>query len=217
MKIRSSFYRKMSTQAAAAAVAADAVSGRASALFTKLRVGPMKRLYKYYTPTAVNLAGGVPMERIFPFESVIANLTGGSSFQIGKSTKDLSMNYLRGDGIPELKDWINVHLSNVHKPSIKFESCATVGSTDAFAKVLNLLSGDCVIFDKFAYGAAVSATKAIGRTPIGVDMDEHGMIPASLRATTILARQQGFHPDVIYLVPTAQNPTGITGFACVTI
>ena len=135
MKLRLPFFRKMSTQAVAAP---DAVSSKASAVFTKLRVGPMKRLYKYYTPSAVNLAGGVPMERIFPYESIRANLADGTSFEIGKASKNLSMNYLRGDGIPELKDWINAHIANVHKPSIKFESCATVGSTDAFAKILEL-------------------------------------------------------------------------------
>lgn len=187
----------------------DRVSDKASPIFTKLRVGPMKRLYKYYTPTAINLAGGLPMESVFPFETIDVSLMDGSSIKLSRG-KNLSLNYLRGDGLPELKDWINEHINYVHSPAIPFQSCVSVGSTDSLSKILLLLNGDSVLFDKFAYGTAVASCKAFGRNPIGVAMDENGMIPESLREVVITARKQGLNPDVVYFVPTAQNPTGIT-------
>jgi hypothetical protein len=33
------------------------IMSKTSAMCTRLKVGPMKRLYKYYTPGAVNFAG----------------------------------------------------------------------------------------------------------------------------------------------------------------
>jgi aromatic amino acid aminotransferase I len=41
-------------------------------------------------------------------------------------------------------------------------------------------------------------------------MDEDGMTVESLREQTLRARQRGLNPDLVYLVPTAQNPTGRT-------
>lgn len=183
-------------------------SRKASSLYNKLKVGPMKRLYKYYTPNAVNLAGGVPMESIFPFKKVTVD-TNDNSFQL-EAGSNLHLNYQRGDGILGLRNWIYDHVVRMHHPSIEFQTCMTVGSTDAFAKILLLLNGNSVIFDKFAYGTAVSACEALGRHAIGIDMDEEGMKPDSLREQVIIARKQGLNPDLVYLVPVAQNPTGIS-------
>lgn len=98
----------------------------------------------------------------------------------------------------------------LHSPLYEFGSCVSIGSTDALAKVLTLLNGDSVIFDEFAYGTAVSACRTYGRTGIGVKMDANGMIPADLKQQTLAARDKGLDPDVVYLVPVAQNPTGIS-------
>lgn len=99
---------------------------------------------------------------------------------------------------------------SLHSPPYEFGSCVTIGSTDALAKVLTLLNGDSVLFDEYAYGTAVSACRTYGRTSIGVKMDANGMIPTDLKEQTIAARDKGLDPDVVYLVPVAQNPTGIS-------
>jgi DNA-binding transcriptional MocR family regulator len=184
-------------------------SSKGSAMFQRLKVGPMKRLYKYYTPDAINIAGGVPMDKIFPFREIGVELAGGSSFKI-QNASTLSLNYNRGDGIPHLRDWIRNHVQALHSPKKEFNSCVTVGSTDAYAKILMLFNGDTVVFDKFAYGAAVSTCSAFGRHAVGVSTDKDGMIPDSLREQVIRARRRGLKPDLVYLVPTAQNPTGVT-------
>ena len=101
-------------------------------------------------------------------------------------------------------------MNSIHSPLKDFGSCVTIGSTDAFAKVLNLLNGDSVFFDEYAYGTAVSACRAFGRTGLGVEMDAQGMIPEDLKRQTLAAREKGFDPDLVYLVPVAQNPTGIS-------
>ncbi len=202
-----SIIRRMSTSG----VNVSPVGKKGSAVFNKLKVGPMKRLYQYYTPTAVNLAGGVPMDSIFPIDKVQVTTTQGTEFSLEKNSGTLLLNYQRGDGIPGMKTWIQSHVSELHhRDTLHFSSCMTVGSTDAFAKILTLLHGDCVLFDRHAYGAAVAASNALGRTQIGVATDEEGMIAVDLRRQTLAARAQGLIPDVVYLVPVAQNPTGVT-------
>ena len=168
----------------------------------------MKRLYKYYTPESISLAGGIPMESIFPFESADINCSGGAQFSLQRGS-NLSLNYQRGDGIAGLKDWIQRHTAQIHRRS-DFATCMSVGSTDALAKIYSLLNGDSVIFDEYAYGTAVMACETVGRKPIGVKMDDKGMIPNELRNQVLMARSQGLNPDLIYVVPEAQNPTGVS-------
>ena len=145
------------------------MSKKGSELFNRLKVGPMKRLYKYYTPTAINLAGGVPMDRIFPFKEIGVQLPGGDMYHV-KSGSNLHLNYNRGDGIPQLRDWIQNHVQVLHNPPREFQTCVTVGSTDAYAKIMMLFNGDTVVFDKFAYGTAVSTCNAFGRHSLGVEV-----------------------------------------------
>jgi DNA-binding transcriptional MocR family regulator len=206
--------RRFSAGAAAAAGAGtgtgatSAAAAKASQTFQRLKPGPLKKLYKYYTPEAVNFAGGVPMDSIFPIHSIkIANES--EEFEVNRSNGSLMLNYHRGNGIPSLREWIQNHVAKVHnRQGQGFDTCMSVGSTDAFAKVLLLLNGDTVIFDEFAYGAAVGASHALGRTNVGIKMDEEGMLPDELRSQTKLAREKGLNPDIVYLVPESQNPTG---------
>jgi DNA-binding transcriptional MocR family regulator len=148
-----------------------------SAMFHKLKVGPMKRLYKYYTPDSINLAGGVPMESIFPFTSLDVSLSNGESFRVSSPPSGqqygLHLNYNRGDGLPPLRDWIKEHVNKLHNPNVSFQTCMTVGSTDAYAKILMLFSGDTVIFDKFAYGTAVATCGAFGRHAVGIEASSY--------------------------------------------
>ena len=214
----------------------ESLSSDGSYLYNSLKVGPMKRLYKYYTPQSINLAGGVPMEKCFPFKSLLVTVaddlaatttatTAGAAaaaldvgsaedtFTLLKEDKTLSLNYSRGDGLPELKEWIQSHTTSLHKKnasSAAFSTCITIGSTDAFAKILMLLKGDTVLFDEFAYGTALATAQVLGKNVIGVKMDAQGMIPESLRECVLKARVRGLEIACVYTIPVAHNPTGVS-------
>jgi len=178
-------------------------------LFSKLKTGPMKRLYKYYTPEAVNIAGGVPMDSVFPTKKVSVTLEDGK--QIDCTLGDnLMMNYQRGDGTPGLRDWISSHVAEVHNVPANSGSatCMTIGSTDGLAKVLQLVATDVVILDEFAYGTAVAVCNTLDKQPVGVPMDAHGIIPERLEEAILAMRAQNLRVNLLYLVPTGQNPTG---------
>lgn len=180
-----------------------------SALANRLKVGPMKRLYKYYVDGAINMAGGLPMEKCFPFTEMDVKLADGTSYNLERS-KGLQLNYHRGTGIPALANWVYDHSKQVHGISAGHQTCITVGSTDAWGKTLSIVDTDVVLLDQYAYGAAVTACETHGKKICGVPGDSHGMLPDQLRKSIIQSRAKGLAANLLYLVPVGQNPQGLT-------
>lgn len=184
-------------------------SGNTSAVYNKLKAGPMKRLYKYYTPTSINLAGGLPMNSTLPFESVQVNLPNNDSYRVDRGTT-LAINYQRGDGMPALKEWINSHVKSVLKPVKEVSNCVTIGSTDGLFKILTLIECNSMILDEYAYGHAMVTCETLGKKCIGVKIDENGIKPDDLRRTVVEARSAGYSANLLYVIPSGHNPTGVT-------
>lgn len=180
-----------------------------SDLYKRLEVSAIKDLYKLVKdPGAINFAGGLPQNRLFPISEVVMSTTDGQNICM-KNGKNLYLNYMRGSGIEELKTWIEKHMTSMHQPLYhNHRTCITTGSTDGLNNILELLNGNVVICDEFAYASAVTNMRALGRATIGVENDEHGMIPSKLREQCERALRQGLKLDVVYLIPIAQNPTG---------
>ena len=147
-----------------------------------------------------------------------------SSFCIQRGLeRGLFLNYTRGYGMAPLQEWINSHVNELHPRRlpdnentelrngvVPISTCMTVGATDAFAKVLMLIDTEVVLFDDFAYAGALTPCRSWGKTLVGVQSDEHGMIPSELRQAILHCRGQGLTVNLVYLVPTGGNPTGIT-------
>ena len=191
---------------------------KVTTLYSKLAVGPLKGLYKYLTPTAISLSGGIPLDSCFPFHNVVVNLYDKSVHSNGANStysltngKDLLLNYHRGDGIPTMKKWIDEHVHEIHRPIYSpVDSCVTIGSSDSYSKVLQLIKSDVIIYDQFAYGSAVNLSEAMGKLSVGVPTDDQGMIPSALRKEVLDARQKGLVVNLVYLVPVGHNPSGVT-------
>ncbi|RYH14519.1 hypothetical protein EON65_33460 [archaeon] len=182
---------------------------RLSDVAKRLKIGPMKRLYKYYNADSINLAGGLPMESCFPFEQVKVKLFSGDEYALSKGSS-LILNYHRGSGVPMLADWLSEHVKQIHNPRSGYQTCMSCGSTDALSKTITLIKTDSILFDQYAYGAAVTTAEALGKLPIGVPGDSQGMIPDALRRSILAAKTKGLSPRLLYLVPVGQNPTGLT-------
>lgn len=65
--------------------------------------------------------------------------------------------------------------------------------------------GEGVYVDEFVFTGALNAMKNMGAVPIGISMDEHGMIPEALEKAAKTGKGK-----YIYLIPNFHNPTGIT-------
>lgn len=151
------------------------------------------------------------MDSKFPFKKIDVYLEDEdeASYSLVNS-QNLLMNYTRGDGITPLKNWIHSHIQSLHNPREGVISCVTVGSSDAWAKTVELIDTDAVIYDTFAYGTAVNVSEVLGKRSIGIANDEFGMIPEALRSAVLQARAEGLKVNLVYLVPIGQNPTGLT-------
>jgi aromatic amino acid aminotransferase I / 2-aminoadipate transaminase len=193
---------------------AGAISSRiTSAVFKKLKISPIKALYKYYTPTNTNLAGGIPIESCFPFQSINVTLGNGQtpddSYLMTKG-KDLHLNYQMGEGLPALVQWTKSHVAEIHNPPFDYKVAMTIGSTHAWFQILQLLNSNCILFDQYVYGASVTPVNTMGKNAIGVASDEHGMMPDAIRESVLLARSKGLVVDMLYLIPVGHNPMGTT-------
>lgn len=104
--------------------------------------------------------------------------------------------------LPSFKDWI---LNDFQKdcPTSK-EITLTYGSVDAIERIINshLISGDLIAVEDPCYLGSINAIRLAGIVPIGVEIDEFGLIPSSLSSAMLKGIK------AILITPRAQNPTG---------
>ncbi len=65
--------------------------------------------------------------------------------------------------------------------------------------------GDEVYMDAYTFTSGINAVRNCGAVPVGIAMDEKGMIPEALERAAKSGKGK-----YIYLIPNFQNPTGIT-------
>ncbi|KAJ2645267.1 hypothetical protein GGF44_000036 [Coemansia sp. RSA 1694] len=210
-----------------------------SSLFTEAtkrrRSSPLKPLLKYMLadPTLVSLGAGLPHPDTFPFISVTATVA-----EAGKSATDASARHLdvaiaartptaateglerflqygNGRGVPSYAKFAQEHTERVHSPLYDdWDVVVSAGNTDAFVKALMLFcqSGDTLIVDEWTYPAIIETVGPMNIGMAPVQMDNEGIMPVALdllcknwSATSTAPR-----PRVVYMIPTAQNPTGAT-------
>lgn len=80
----------------------------------------------------------------------------------------------------------------------------TNGAQHALSTLIELYSepGDCIAVEALTYPGILSIINMLGRTAVGVELDEQGMSPSHLQA--ICAQHQ---PSLVVIVPSHQNPT----------
>jgi hypothetical protein len=81
---------------------------------------------------------------------------------------DLFLNYHLGEGMPVVVDWVRQHVHSIHHPLKECGISLTNGSTDAWFKVLTMISGDCILFDEYAYSSAITPCQCLGKQIIGM-------------------------------------------------
>jgi DNA-binding transcriptional MocR family regulator len=81
------------------------------------------------------------------------------------------------------------------------------GAQHALSLLIHALTkpGDTIAVEALTYPGIIAIAKLAGRNLVGVPMDEHGMSPAGLEA--VIAKSQ---PKLVIIIPSHQNPTGIT-------
>ncbi|UCF81982.1 MAG: PLP-dependent aminotransferase family protein [Desulfobacteraceae bacterium] len=158
-------------------------------------------------PEVISFAGGLPDPASFlleeikeVFEEVLA--------QWGRTV----LGYGPTAGIAPFREWLSEHMTQLGRPS-KVEECLVttggIAALDLICKVL-LDPGDVVIVGEPAYVAALHVIRSYQGRFAGVPIDAKGMLPDALKSVLEDSQRESLRPKFIYLVPSFQNPTGVT-------
>ena len=158
-------------------------------------------------PGIISFAGGLPAPATFPVDFVEAAVDGviekehATALQYGPTEgdsrlrEDLSI-LMRADGIKTSSDHILV-------------TTASQQGLDLVSKIF-LNPGDTCITGSPTYLGGLQAFKSYQGVPVGVELDDHGMIPEKLQATIERLEGEGRKARFIYIIPDFQNPAGVT-------
>jgi 2-aminoadipate transaminase len=156
-------------------------------------------------PGMISFAGGLPSPVSFPKEilselfSEVITHEGDDVLQYGASDGDLVFKQIIKifEEVPYLSD---------------DEIMITVGSTNGIYYFTRTLidPGDIVICEAPGFPGSLAAMESCGARMVGIEMDEYGMKPDSLRETLEKLIHKGKKVKFIYAIPEFQNPTGKT-------
>jgi len=158
-------------------------------------------------PEVISFAGGLPDPTIYLVEE-IKEIYEEVFSQRGRA----ALGYGPVPGITPFREWLAENMTLAGRPSKIDECLVTTGgiaALDLICKVL-LDPGDIVIVGEPAYLAALHVVKSYQGRFAGVPLDDKGMQPDALKSTLEDLRRQALRPKFIYLVPTFQNPSGVT-------
>jgi len=152
-------------------------------------------------PEVISFAGGLPAPELFPVERIRQ----AANTVLAKHGPE-ALQYSTTEGMPELRNFLAQRLSS-ETLSIKPENILIVtGSQQALDLIARVFVNehDRVILENPTYLGMLQTLKPYDPTYLPVPTDDDGMRIETLPA---LLRQ---HPQLIYVVPTYQNPQGIT-------
>jgi 2-aminoadipate transaminase len=158
-------------------------------------------------PEVISFAGGLPDPATFLLEEIKEVFE-----EIVARQGRAILGYGPTAGIAPFREWLAAHMTHAGRPS-KVEECMVttggIAALDLLCKVM-LNPGDVVIVGEPAYVAALHVMRSYEIRFAGVPLDEEGMEPEGLKSVLEEARRNSWHPKFIYLVPSFQNPSGVT-------
>ncbi len=123
-------------------------------------------------------------------------------------------NYCPTEGIRELREVLSNHLKLTDGLDVSWEEIlVTTGSQQAIYAILDVLldPGDIVITTRPVYLGFVNAALKLGARLVTVPMTRMGMDPEHVKRAIKLSKEKlGKKPDLIYVIPDSDNPSGTT-------
>lgn len=152
-------------------------------------------------PGVISFAGGAPAAEHFEVEDIRASFDWVFAHQGRRA-----LQYSSTPGEPELREQAARRVSR-SIPTTPDQIQITTGSQEAIYLVGHALlePGDVVLVERPTYLAAVQAFASSGARMVGIPSDDDGAIPEDLEA--LIAQHS---PRFVYLIPTFQNPSGVS-------
>ena len=158
-------------------------------------------------PDVISFAGGLPAPETFPVDEVRE-----AAMQVLDEEPAKALQYGPTEGDARLrKDLADVmeRDGTAADPDHILVTTASQQGLDLVGKIF-FDPGDTCIVGLPSYLGALQAFKNYEGVPVGVPLDDHGMIPGKLVETLDRLEAEGRRPRFIYLVPDFQNPAGVT-------
>ncbi len=176
-----------------------------SSAMREMKPSAIREIFKSLgQPGAISFAAGNPAPESFPAEQMAA-----IAADIFKDQASVALQYGTTEGYLPLRELVAGHLHR--RFGIDTTANMTVitsGGQQAIELACKTFcdAGDVVICENPSFIGALNAFRSLGATPVGVELEEDGIslngLEAALKA----------HPNakLLYLIPTFQNPAGLT-------
>jgi 2-aminoadipate transaminase len=174
-----------------------------------LKASEIRELLKLtQQPDIISFAGGLPNPLTFPYEE-LSEIAVDVINEKGK----LALQYGTTEGYVALRQQISNWMNNKYKTDLNETNIMiTSGSQQGLMIVSYLLvnSNDTIIASNPTYLGGIGAFKAFRGNIETVPLDENGMNVEKLEEALIKLDRNKIPVKFIYLIPTFQNPTGVT-------
>jgi 2-aminoadipate transaminase len=153
-------------------------------------------------PNIISFAGGLPDPAFFDHRGLREAYD-----HVLDNDAERALQYTNGEGEPELREQAARLVTEQGYPTEAADLVITTGSQQGISLVGSVLidPGDVILVESPTYMAAVRAFGLSGARMISVETDLDGIVPEDLEAKIMK-----YQPKLVYLIPTFQNPTGIT-------
>jgi 2-aminoadipate transaminase len=159
-------------------------------------------------PEIISLAGGLPNTKAFPAEQIAEICV-----DVLKNDSHRALQYSATEGIRPLRQALVDYMKKGYHVDGEVDNLIiTTGSQQALSLICMVLldPGDLVLTTAPSYVGGLTAFKAFQAEVETVDQDNGGLVVESLSQKLAELKEKGIKPKMLYLVPTFQNPSGVT-------
>ncbi len=180
-----------------------------SALADAMKPSEIRELLKYVSvPGLISFGGGMPHPSSFPvndINTITSDLLLEKGRQLLQYGSTQGYEDLRVQLVKLVKETENISTDKDH-------FVLTAGSQEALYSVSKIMTtpGEEVLCEAPTYIGTISAFRANGTVMRGIPMDENGILTEKLEEKIKTMKAAGKLPKFIYLIPTFQNPSGIS-------
>ena len=158
-------------------------------------------------PEIISFAGGLPNPDAFPIED-LKEIT----VEVLNEFGPVALQYGATEGVSQFRDFLKETYAKDDEFDDGDELVITNGSQqalDLLGKIL-LNDRDKVVAEAPTYLGGSNAFKVYGCDVVHVEMDDDGMRIDELEETLARLYKMGTPPKFLYMIPTFQNPAGVT-------
>ena len=170
-----------------------------------LKPSAIREIFKSLSdPSIISFAAGNPSPLSFPSKDL-----GEIAADIFENHATAALQYSITEGYPALRTAVADRLSRIFGIGREFDTTIiTSGGQQGLELTCRALCnpGDVVLCENPSFIGALNAFRAVGAKTVGIPLHEDGIDPADLEK----ALAEYPNTKMIYLIPTFQNPAGIT-------